>query len=344
MEKFISKINLKKMLKALAQDAVLVGPVKVHDEVIFQKADSVGEIVFNYENCLNSPKDYLLLNDEVLFQYSKGLPFDSAREEPFPKIVIFGSRPCDSRAVNLLDKFFARKFEDPVYFNKRKSTLIITLACAKLGKSCFCTSTGSGPYLKQGFDLQLIDIGTGFYLEAASIKAKELVQNFASLMDGVDANKKNKKEKAVEKAANSKRPDFNLKEVYKRLDKSSVEEGFWQDLGRRCQSCGGCLLVCPTCSCFYVADKKKSEEEGQRVRCLDACYYEGFTRLAGDYNPVSSRPLMMRRKFFHKLWQQIDEFEQSGCTGCGRCSEICPGNINWLESIKKIEAGQDKNV
>jgi len=73
------------------------------------------------------------------------------------------------------------------------------------------------------------------------------------------------------------------------------------------------------------------------MRSLDACYYEGFSRMAGGYNPVATRSLMMRRKFYHKLVQQLDEFNQAGCTGCGRCNEICPGNVNWLESIKRID-------
>ena len=49
---------------------------------------------------------------------------------------------------------------------------------------------------------------------------------------------------------------------------------------------------------------------------------------------------MVKRKYNHKLLQQIDEFGSSGCTGCGRCNLCCVGNVNWLENIIKIERGR----
>lgn len=336
-DKFISRKNLKKVLGELLKSSRLIAPVSVYGEIVFQEVKSVEAIVFEYENCLNAPKDYMLSNDEVLFKYSaksSRIKKDKASDTP---LVIFGSRPCDTKAIGLLDKFFSRTFEDPLYFSKRKNTLIITLACRKLGRNCFCTSTKSGPCLENGFDVQLIDIGEGFYLEARSSRGRDFIKRFSNLISNSDIKKKKEKEIAIKKAVESKKTEFDLKKVYDNLDKSNTEDDFWEDLSERCQSCGGCLLICPTCSCFHIIDKKINGKEGNRLRSLDACYYEGFTRMAGGYNPTSPRPEMMRRKFYHKLWQEVGEFGEAGCTGCGRCNEICPGNINWLENIKKIE-------
>jgi ferredoxin len=340
VEKYISKTNLKKVLKKLSQDAVLVGPVKAHGDIVFEQVKFVDDIVLNYGNCLNAPKDYMLLNDETLFKYdlSKGAELVcSTYPDSRKEIVIFGSRACDTKAVELLDKFFSRKFEDPVYLNKRKNILIISLMCQKLGQDCFCTSTRTGPYLEDGFDIQLIDIGDGYFLEAYSAKGKSFVKNFSNLMVAVNANKKAKRKYVVGKARNSKARDFNLDKVCKNLDKLNTKDKLWQDLAQRCQMCGGCLLICPTCSCFYVVDKKVGRKEGVRVRSLDTCFYESSTRMSAGYNPIRPRETMMKRKFYHKLWQQIDEFKQAGCTGCGRCTQVCPGNINWLDAIKRIE-------
>lgn len=338
IEKYISKSNLKKVLGRLLKDSNLVAPVNEYGEIVFQEVDSVDDIIFEYENCLNAPKDYVLLNDESLVKYDLKKSKMKLEKNPSSRqIVIFGSRTCDTKAIGLLDKFYERKFEDPVYFNKRNNILIITLVCEKLGRNCFCTSTKSGPYLDENFDIQLIDIGKGFYLEALSSKGKGFVKRFSNLISGVDKKKRKEKEESVKKARESKEIEFDFKKVYDNLDKANTKDELWADLSQRCQNCGGCLLICPTCSCFYVVDKKMGNNKIERLRSLDACYYEGFTRLAGGYNPASPKPQMMRRKFYHKLWQQLDEFSESGCTGCGRCNEICPGNINWLEYIKKIE-------
>lgn len=336
IEKIISRTNLKKALNELSKEAHLVAPVSLYGETVFQEVESVDDIVFDYENCLNAPKDYMLLNDETLFKYDLKKSKILKKSYKFPQIVIFGSRPCDTRAAGFLDKFFSRKFEDPLYFAKRGNVFIITLACQKLGRNCFCTSTHTGPYLEKGFDIQLVDIDKGYYLEASSSKGEDFVRRFSDLMGNVNNDKKIQREKAVKKAINSKDKDFDFKKVYENLDNGKVKSELWEDLSQRCQSCGGCLLICPTCSCFYVTDKNINDREAQRVRSLDACYYDGFTRMAGPYNPIRSAEMMMKRKFYHKLHQQINEFDEPGCTGCGRCNQICPGNINWLNVIKKI--------
>lgn len=339
-ERFILKKNLKKILNRLSQDVHLVAPVNSSGDVFFQEVKSAREIVFDYENCLNTPRDYTLLNNEWLFKYDLNKIKLKRHRYAGGEVVIFGSRACDTVSVGLLDKFFSREFNDDLYLRKRKNILIITLVCGKLGRNCFCTSTRSGPYLEDNFDIQLTDIGEGYFLEACSQKGRDFVKTFSRLMSSVGPGKKRKKKNMVKKAIKSKPPEFNLDKVYDRLATSDIKNKFWEDLSQRCQNCAGCLLICPSCSCFYVVDRKINDKAAGRIRNLDACYYEGFTRMAGGYNPSSPKPVMMQRKFYHKLKQQLDEFSLSGCTGCGRCNEICPGNINWLQSIKKIEKGR----
>jgi len=342
IEKFISKANLKKVLNRLTKETHLVAPSKIYGDIVFQDVKSVDDIAFDYQNCLNTPKDYLLLNDETLFRYDLDPTLSapkcfSTNRNGGAKIVVFGSRACDTKAIGLLDKFFSREFEDLLYFGKRNNLLIITLVCSELDENCFCTSTNSGPYLEEGFDIQLVDIGEGYFLEAASSKGKDFTKKFANLMQDVDRDRKEEKEQAVKRSTDSKEVDFNLRRICGKLDRLELKDELWQDLSQRCQNCGGCLLICPTCSCFYVVDKKIDKNEGARVRSLDACYYEGFTRMSGGYNPITPKEIMIRRKFHHKLWQQCHEFGMAGCTGCGRCNEICPGNVNWLKVIKEIE-------
>ena len=337
IEKFITKENLNKMLGKIQKYATLVAPVEAYGDIVFQETGPREKIIYDHANCLNSPKDYIFLNDETLFKYDLTRPRIKNIKPASKKVVVFGSRACDTRAMGLLEKFFSKNLRDPLILKKKEVMTIITLMCPGLQENCFCTSVSSGPYMEEGFDIQLIAINEGYFLEASSSKGRDIVNRFSGLMDNINADNKKSKKRAITEAKKSKKRDFTLGRVYENLGRSKVKKKLWEDLSIRCQSCGGCLLLCPTCSCFYTVDKKINDKEGARVRSLDTCFYEGMTRMAGGYNPVSPKELMMKRKFYHKLWQQIDEFGESGCTGCGRCNDICPGNINWLDVIKRIE-------
>jgi len=352
IERFISGSSLRKVLGILLKETRLIAPLKVSGEIVFGEAKSLGDIVFEYENCLNAPKDFIFLNDQALFRYNSKSKNRVSKDKDNRKQVIFGSRSCDSRASALLDKFFSKDNKDPLYFARRDNTLIISLMCDKLGRECFCTSTHSGPYLDDGFDIQLIPLGKGYILEASSGKGKDLLRRFSHLTKTLGSKERARREEIIKKAADSKPVEFDLKKVYHNLRalnkyaplncegrsaEATPRDALWRDLAQRCQSCGGCLLICPTCSCFYLLDQKIDQKKGVKLRRLDACFYRGFTRLSGGYNPVASPEQMIKRKFHHKLCQQLDRFGEPGCTGCGRCNQICPGNVNWLETIKRIQ-------
>jgi len=56
----------------------------------------------------------------------------------------------------------------------------------------------------------------------------------------------------------------------------------WEKRGKKCFSCGSCVMVCPTCYCFDVQDELDlSLEKGERVRSWDGCTIENFATAAG---------------------------------------------------------------
>ena len=190
--------------------------------------------------------------------------------------------------------------------------------------------------MEEGFDIQLIPLRNRFYVQLGSKKGASLIKGFQDLFEPIDQ----KDEKELSKFKNrikSEKAKFDLDKVYKGLKEERIGFSFWQDIASRCQSCGLCLFICPTCSCFTVNDRQRPSGLQGRVRQWDACYFKGFTRMSGNQNPIVSLEEMMKRKYVHKLCQQIEEFGLPGCTGCGRCNSVCVGNVNWLESIKKIE-------
>jgi hypothetical protein len=109
--------------------------------------------------------------------------------------------------------------------------------------------------------------------------------------------------------------------------------------------------VCPTCSCFNVADVNRPGAAGfdepaeglrpsapggitaatrdgdwERVRVRDCCMLAGFVRQAGGGYPRWTCGERCVTRFFHKLSVQFRRrLDALGCTGCGRCIQVCLG-------------------
>jgi ferredoxin len=332
----LTKDNLLKLLDKISREKTLIAPMKGElDDVNFLPISDVAEICFDYENTTTSPKEFFFPQYECMFTFSAASHDSIESKDDSEEIVLFGVRSCDIKGIELLDKFYERNFEDNYYLSKRRNSVIISVACSQLNEQCFCTSTETGPVLEEGFDIQLVSTGSDYAVQLGSEKALELFEKYQDLFDPVI--EVNVKQLLAE--AKRKEQKFELQKVYNNLKEEKVDEEFWEDMGQRCQSCGLCLFLCPSCSCYSIVDKSTALGENRRGRQWDGCYFMSITRMAGGNNPVSTRAQMMKRKYQHKLVQQIDEFGTSGCVGCGRCSSACVGNVNWLENIIKIERG-----
>ena len=64
------------------------------------------------------------------------------RQEPF---VVFGVRPCDCRALEILDRVFLAEPEDSFYRDRRDHGTVICLACQEPEETCFCGTFGIDP-------------------------------------------------------------------------------------------------------------------------------------------------------------------------------------------------------
>ncbi len=333
----ITRANLLKLLTQVGKEKALVAPVRngVFGDVDFTLVKTTDEICFDYENTTSSPKEFFLPNCECMFSFEGSANESIKIEGGAEAIVLFGVRSCDVKAIELMDSFYEHDFQDNYYLDKRRKSVLISVACSELAEQCFCTSTRTGPLLEEGFDIQLIPVGEDYAVQVGSEKGLALFEEYKSFFAG------DKKFDAKEFMAKVKNAElkFELDNVYSRLKTEQVREFFWEDVASRCQSCGLCLFLCPTCSCFTVTDKAAPSGQRRRVRQWDACYFRGFTRMAGGNDAVRNNQEMVKRKYSHKLVQQIDEFGNCGCVGCGRCNLVCVGNVNWLENIKKIDKG-----
>lgn len=341
MKYMISKAMITAWLRKLVKHGMLVAPARLSGgDVIFKEQLTPDDIMLDYKQPLYSVKSYFLPQEETLFTFKDRSP-DTLQEvfNQFPR-VFFGLRPCDLRAVIQADRFFSENYQDFYYYQRRKQTLLIVVGCNHPEPHCFCQIMGLGPFCSQGADVFLTDLGAGFLVDPLSPAGKAAVEDYRYFFEeatpGNLAEAEQLELRALQQLYASIPPPFPLPNF------PAINDSFWDELSKSCLSCGSCSFICPLCFCYNVVDREK-DREGKRVRTWDSCIFEGFTRMAGRHNLLKNRAQRLKKRFAHKLEQYPQTYGIPGCTGCGRCSVTCLGNIGMLAVLKKLGTEVAKN-
>jgi Fe-S-cluster-containing hydrogenase component 2 len=125
----------------------------------------------------------------------------------------------------------------------------------------------------------------------------------------------------------------------------SYDAARWDDVASRCLTCGNCTLACPTCFCTEVEDVTDlSGDHAERWQHWASCFDLDFSYLHGG--PVRSSARSRYRQWLtHKLGTWHDQFDSSGCVGCGRCIVWCPVGIDITEEVAALQAeAQDRKT
>lgn len=253
-------------------------------------------------------------------------------------LAFIGVRACELEAIAIQDRVLVDgPFPDPHYHTRRERAFLVAVNCGTAGGSCFCASMGTGPAAKDGFDLQLTEIVDGndrSYVIAAGSAAGEAVmaelptrQAEPADLDAAAA--------VVERTAASmgrSMPADGVRDLL--LD--NLEHPRWDDVAARCLSCGNCTMVCPTCFCTSAEDSSDlTGTLSARTRRWDSCFTADFSYIHGG--SVRDSPRSRYRQWMtHKLATWHDQFDSSGCVGCGRCITWCPVGIDITEEVRAI--------
>src|SRR4030042_7084800 len=156
--KKLSKEKVGEALKELSKFR-LIAPAKSDDVVIFKQITDPEEAFLDYGNSTVPPKKMVFPQTETLFRFVVGNPeLKEKNVEEEGTTVIFGLRPCDARAMAIVDKLFSWDFDDPYYLKRRELTTLVGMACVEPPSvNCFCTSLGGSPFGGEGLDLLLTD-------------------------------------------------------------------------------------------------------------------------------------------------------------------------------------------
>ncbi len=286
-----------------------------------------------YRNTIIPPKVNFLPNMEKMFTFRKDdgsykLELPAPEEQ---KQLIFGIRPCDARAMAIIDMVFKDAYEDTYYLNRRKNTLLVGMGCVNPYDSCFCTSLGLGPAETTDVDVMFTDIGEEFIIEEITDKGKELLAKTEGLEDATKDDEA-KASKAKDTAYQKVTRKIDTGEIGKRLPAAFENEKFWEKISAKCVSCGICTFLCPTCYCFDINDEKDA-----RYRNWDSCSFPLYTQMPAE-NPREEKWRRVRQKVHHKYAFYPMLFDIIACTGCGRCIRLCPVNWDITQTLSSLPA------
>jgi len=328
----IRRDALTNFIRSVGKDCRVYAPVREENTVNLAEISSSGEIELAYANSRVPLKNLFFPQSEVICTFVDGEALNV--QLPDENAVILGSRPCDARALPILDKVFSEDIGDPYYLARRNNALIITLACNDPSETCFCTSLGGSPSGKEGSDILAFDLGEVLLFETVSEKGGSFMETYSGLFQ--PANKAHlKTKKDLASTAEKKVPALDVEGVSEKLE-GAFDSPFWDKIHQTCLACGICTFLCPTCHCFAF-DDSRVDSKGERVRLWDCCQYPAFTMEASGHNPRISSRERMRQRIMHKFSYYVKNFGEVACVGCGRCVENCPINLDLREIVTIIK-------
>ena len=312
----------------------------IYGSLEYREIRDAGELALSPGMPRLSLKQFFLPQSETLFSWKQRGADVEIRETPtaFNPRVVLGAKPCDAAALEIVDGVMDWEYRDELWNGRREATTIFALACAVEDDHCFCASVGAAPDTAKGADGLLTPTAGGFLVEATTAKGEAFVEaNGARFTTppsgGAD------EARAYRTAALARVGENTQIDAARVRDwiEHHFEDPFWATLGVRCNGCGACTMVCPTCHCFDIVDEEEGVGCGTRRRCWDTCQAGKFTLHASGHNPRADQIARYRQRINHKFAVYPLKFGEVLCTGCGRCVRTCQMGQNIGEILVAID-------
>ena len=327
----LSQEEIASWLNDLAQTHKLIAPTEMADILYYRQIQSSSDIVWEYVRPEMSIKDAFFPPTDRLLSIEKyGQQIKLRETVPVCNQILFGVRSCDARGMLALDAMFIdTEPVDKYYASRRANSTIIGLACAEMADTCFCSSTGGAPDDPTGMDVMIYPVDNGYQVRVFTGKGENITKGM--LINDYD----------------DELSDLYLSAspIYQIPEKGSLpayfNDIFWDEISERCLSCRICAYVCPTCRCFDVRDEPihsiNGSDQFERIRCWDSCAGTVYRRIAGGHNPREAKGERLRNRFFCKFYYYPEQYGPMACSGCGRCIDSCPVNIDITEVIQHLQ-------
>jgi sulfhydrogenase subunit beta (sulfur reductase) len=353
------------LLAALAtRGYTIVGPTVRDQAIVYDEISRAEDLPIGWTD--EQDGGYYRLrrrDDEALFGYAVGpqswkkyqLPADvklwRARMKPdgaLEKIVepsreparyaFIGARSCELHAIEILDRVrLGGRHQDPADSARTDELFVVAVQCGQAGGTCFCVSMNTGPVAERGFDLALTEVlgdqDHYFVVEVGSERGAEVLAE-------VPHREAMGSDQEAAEAVHAR----TASQMGRELDTSGIKELLyrayqhprWDEVADRCLTCGNCTMVCPTCFCTTIEDSTDlAGGEVERHELWDTCFTVDYSHIHGGSVRKSARS-RYRQWMTHKLATWWDQFDSSGCVGCGRCITWCPVGIDITEEVRAI--------
>ncbi len=255
------------------------------------------------------------------------------------KYTLFGFKACSSNHIRLLDNIMLdSEWPDDFYRQRKENMLLITCDCVEVRETCFCTEVGLAPHPTTGnFDLNIARVNENFIIEVGSEKGRtalaELDIQLEEATDPLLERLEEKRTRTADKVA-QQNEEYGIDENIHEAVRNNRDADVYPEKAGDCVECGGCNLVCTSCYCFFIADRPEGEEAFERFRVWDSCQYTSYARMGGGENPREYLFERVRHRIAHKYDYLKESFDFYGCTGCGRCIDTCPADIDIRELLQ----------
>ena len=339
------KTALDDLIQALLKGGYkVVGPRVREGAIVYEEIDSISQLPKGIRDH-QAPGEYRLEAGEAhrYFDYTAG-PTSWKRfvhpprktllvihqeglemEVPAPPgpMAFLGARACELAALAILERAVPSE----------QRPFVVVVECARAGNLCFCVSMQSGPQVGPAYDLVLNELESVFLARAGTPRGQSVldqVETRSALPEEIE-----QAQGEVEETARSMGRHMETEGIREAL-LGNLEHPRWDDVADRCLACSNCTMVCPTCFCTTVEDHTDLlGQTAERVQLWDSCFNLDFTYTNGQPARQSVRS-RYRQWLTHKLASWYDQFDSSGCVGCGRCIAWCPVGIDLTEEVAAI--------
>lgn len=274
---------------------------------------------------------------EILFRYrldSQGATLEAAPRPESSRVAV-GIRPCEAASIRRVTHVFRQgRHPDPLGV-EAEGLAIIGQYCTSPRRTCFCAQVGSPVAMaEEACDVLMTPVAGGYVLHVMTDRGRPLASASGAgeaTPDQVSA------ADAVHAGLSAAMPADG---AIAALEATALEvwaSEVFSDQGERCIGCGICTFLCPACHCFDILDERQGTG-GARYRCWDSCQFGHFTLHASRHNPRHDQAARLRQRVLHKFLYMPQEFGLTGCTGCGRCAELCPVGISIRQVVANVRA------
>jgi len=179
----LHKPNATPWLEKLLEAGEVVAPVRgPGGDVVFSAVTSPDQVLWDFGNPLPPPKQFVLPQTDPLVKIQRtgqGYQVEPIYDDQ-PR-ALFNLRSCDVKGIVFLTRMHQTEPADASFLRRARHLTLISLACNHPCPLGFCVCTDSGPFLTDGYDVQLPDLGEDYLVEVGTDRGQAVIAHVPNL-------------------------------------------------------------------------------------------------------------------------------------------------------------------